>query len=55
MSVRGKGVTRPLFLIVAGKNELPVAVGDSLTDLARQTGLSVPNLSRRFNRARRSG
>ena len=55
MSVRGKGVTRPLFLIVAGKNELPVAVGDSLTDLARQTGLSVPNLSQRFNRARRSG
>lgn len=29
--------------------------GDSLTDLARQTGLSVTNLSKRFNRARRSG
>ena len=47
---------RPLYLIISsGKLELPVAVGDNMADLSRQTGRSIANLCHTFNRARRSG
>lgn len=47
---------RPLYLIVTlGKYELPLAVGDNMADLARQTGRSLSNLAHSFNRSRKSG
>lgn len=47
---------RPLYLIVTcDKYELPLAVGDNMADLARQTGRSLSNLSHSFNRSRKSG
>lgn len=47
---------RLLYLIVTrDKYELPLAVGDNMADLARQTGRSLSNLSHSFSRSRRSG
>lgn len=47
---------KPLYLIVTmDQYELPLAVGDNMADLARQTGRSISNLIHSFNRSRRSG
>ena len=47
---------KPLYMIVTrSRFELPVAVGDSLADLAQQTGMRQDSLIRMFNRCRRNG
>ena len=40
----------PCFMIVDPKTELPWAIGDSLEELAEQTGQSIQTLQRGFNR-----
>ena len=47
---------RPLYMIVTrGKFEIPIAVGDNMADLAKQTGMKPESLYKLFTRCRKTG